>query len=427
MENQNTEYKESWRDEYVKWICGFANANGGKMYIGIDDKGTILGITDVKKLAEDLPNKVKDILGVLIDVNIKNDSDKEYLEIITDAYPYPVNYKGKYYYRSGATNQELKGAALDKFLLGKQGLKWDGTPEPYSKEADLSDLAFKLFKDRASETQRFDEDVQGDSPHELLEKLNLVDINGYLKKAAVLLFHPKPEKIFTGATIKIGFFNTDDDLAYQDEVRGSLFEQVDKVMDLLVSKYLKAQITYEGLQRKETFPVPVGALREAVLNAIIHKDYSSGIPIQISVYDDKLIIWNEGELPENWTVAKLKVKHPSRPYNPDIANAFFRSGLIESWGRGTIKIFNEAKAAKIPVPIFRYEDNGFYVIFNFVEVSVQQQVLDLIKEDPKITIAEMGNNLNTPIRTMNRILTGLKDQKIIQRSGSKKEGFWEIL
>ena len=427
MENQNTEYKESWRDEYVKWICGFANANGGKMYIGIDDKGTILGITDVKKLAEDLPNKVKDILGVLIDVNIKNDSDKEYLEIITDAYPYPVNYKGKYYYRSGATNQELKGAALDKFLLGKQGLKWDGTPEPYSKEAYLSDLAFKLFKDRASETQRFDEDVQGDSPHELLEKLNLVDINGYLKKAAVLLFHPKPEKIFTGATIKIGFFNTDDDLAYQDEVRGSLFEQVDKVMDLLVSKYLKAQITYEGLQRKETFPIPIGALREAVLNAIVHKDYSSGIPIQISVYDNKLIIWNEGELPENWTVAKLKVKHPSRPYNPDIANAFFRSGLIESWGRGTIKIFNEAKAAKIPVPIFRYEDNGFYVIFNFVEVSVQQQVLDLIKEDPKITIAEMGNNLNTPIRTMNRILTGLKDQKIIQRSGSKKEGFWEIL
>ena len=397
------------------------------MYIGIDDLGTILGIADVKKLAEDLPNKVKDILGVLIDVNIKNDSDKEYLEIITDAYPYPVNYKGKYYYRSGATNQELKGAALDKFLLGKQGLKWDGTPEPYSKEADLSDLAFKLFKDRASETQRFDEDVQGDSPHELLEKLNLVDLNGYLKKAAVLLFHPKPEKIFTGATIKIGFFNTDDDLAYQDEVRGSLFEQVDKVMDLLVSKYLKAQISYEGLQRKETFPVPVGALREAVLNAIIHKDYSSGIPIQISVYDDKLIIWNEGELPENWTVAKLKVKHPSRPYNPDIANAFFRSGLIESWGRGTIKIFNETKAAKIPVPIFRYEDNGFYVIFNFVEVSVQQQVLDLIKEDPKITIAEMGNNLDPPIRTMNRILTGLKDEKIIKRSGSKKEGFWEIL
>ena len=427
MENQNTEYKESWRDEYIKWVCGFANASGGKMYIGIDDKGEILGIAEVKKLAEDLPNKVKDILGVLIDVNIKNDSDKEYLEIITDAYPYPVNYKGKYYYRTGATNQELKGAALDKFLLGKQGLKWDGTPEPYSKEADLSDLAFKLFKDRASETQRFDEDVQGDSPHELIEKLNLVDINGYLKKAAVLLFHPKPEKIFTGATIKIGFFNTDDDLAYQDEIRGSLFEQVDKVMDLLVSKYLKAQITYEGIQRKETFPIPIGALREAVLNAIVHKDYSSGIPIQISVYDDKLIIWNEGELPEKWTVAKLKVKHPSRPYNPDIANAFFRSGLIESWGRGTIKIFNEAKAAKIPVPIFKFEDNGFYVIFNYVEVSVQQQVLDLIKEDPKMTVVTISELLSVNSRTVLRAFKNLQDNSIIERLGNNRTGEWRIL
>ena len=427
MENQNTEYKESWRDEYIKWICGFANASGGKMYIGIDDKGNITGISDVKKLAEDLPNKVKDILGVLVDVNIKNDLGKDYLEIITDGYPYPVNYKGKYYYRTGATNQELKGAALDKFLLGKQGLKWDGTPEPYTSETDLSDLAFKLFKDRATETQRFDEDVQDDSPRELLEKLNLFAVGGYLKKASILLFHPKPEKIFTGATIKIGFFKTDDDLAYQDEVRGSLFEQVDKVMGLLITKYLKAQITYKGVQRKETFPVPVGALREAVLNAIVHKDYSSGIPIQISVYEDKLIIWNEGELPENWTVAKLKVKHPSRPYNPDIANAFFRSGLIESWGRGTIKIFNEAKVAKTPVPIFRYEDNGFYVIFNFVEVKVEQQVLDLIKDNSKITIAQMGEGLDIPVRTMNRILNDLKDKKIIKRSGSKKEGFWEIL
>ena len=124
-------------------------------------------------------------------MNIKNDLGKDYLEIITDAYP--VNYKGKYYYRSGATNQELKGAVLDKFLLGKQGLKWDGTPEPYSKQTDLSDFAFKLFKGRAAETQRFDEDVQGDSLHDLLEKLNLFDITGYLKKAAVLLFYPKPE------------------------------------------------------------------------------------------------------------------------------------------------------------------------------------------------------------------------------------------
>lgn len=426
MENQNTEYKESWRDEYIKWICGFANAAGGSMYIGIDDKGHIKGIADAKKLSEDLP-KVRDILGVLVDANIKNDEGKQYLEIIIDGYPYPVNYKGIYYYRSGATNQELKGAALDKFLLKKQGLRWDGTPEPYTQPKDLSNSAFELFKARASETERFEENIQDDLPADILEKLHLIAPNGNLKKAAILLFHPKPEKLFTGATTKIGFFRTDDDLAFQDEVKGSLIEQADKVMELLLTKYLKAQITYEGLQRKESFPVPPAALREAVLNAIVHKDYSSGIPIQISVYDDQLIIWNEGELPEDWTVAKLKVKHPSRPYNPDIAHAFFRSGLIESWGRGTIKILNEAKVAKMPAPVFRYDDSGFYVVFNFEKISIEQKVLELIKNDPKITVVRISEALAVNSRSILRTLKALREHSIIERIGNNRTGEWKIL
>ncbi|WES99879.1 ATP-binding protein [Chryseobacterium arthrosphaerae] len=427
MENQNTEYKESWRDEYIKWICGFANATGGKMYIGIDDKGNLKGISDAKKLSEDLSNKVKDILGILVDVNIQSDGGKDYLEIVTDAYPYPVNYKGSYYYRSGATNQELKGSALDKFLLRKQGLKWDGTPEPYTKLKDLSDNAFNLFKERASETERFDENIQDDSNEDILEKLNLIAPDGNLKKAAVLLFHPKPDKVFTGTSSKIGFFRSDDDLAFQDEVKGSLMEQAEKVIDLLLTKYLKAQITYDGLQRKESFPVPPAALREAVLNAIVHKDYASGIPIQISVYDNQLIIWNEGELPEDWTVAKLKIKHPSRPYNPDIANAFFRSGLIESWGRGTIKILNEAKAAKTPAPVFRYDDSGFYVIFSFEEGSVEQKVLRLIKTDGKTTAIKMAEELSVTERTIKRTLKNLQDSKIIERVGNNRSGEWKVL
>lgn len=331
MENQNIEYKEGWRDEYIKWICGFANSKGGDMFIGVDDKGNVVGIQNAKKLSEDLPNKIKDILGILVDIDILEEKEKTYIKINVDAYPYPVSYKGNYYIRIGATNQELKGAPLDKFLLQKRGLKWDGTPEPYTKLENLSEQSFDIFKNRASETQRVDENIQKYSNDEVLDKLNLYMPNGMLKKAAVLLFHPRPDKIFTGASIKIGFFRTDDDLAYQDEILGSLFEQVDKVMDLLQTKYLSAKIEYQGLQRKETLPIPIEALREAVLNAIIHKDYSSGIPIQISVYDNKLMIWNEGELPQDWTVAKLKIKHPSRPYNPDIANAFFRAGLIESW------------------------------------------------------------------------------------------------
>lgn len=91
MENQNTEYKETWRDEYIKWVCGFANADGGNIYIGIDDNGNIKGIDNTKKLIQDLPNKIKDILGILVSVNIRREDEKDFLEIITDSYPYPIS------------------------------------------------------------------------------------------------------------------------------------------------------------------------------------------------------------------------------------------------------------------------------------------------------------------------------------------------
>ena len=118
-ENQNIEWKESWRDEYLKWICGFANATGGKIYIGVDDRGQVVGVTDARKLLEDIPNKVRDVLGIIVDVNLLEKNGLEYIEIDIPSYSNPINYKGQYHYRSGSTKQELKGAALNHFILGE--------------------------------------------------------------------------------------------------------------------------------------------------------------------------------------------------------------------------------------------------------------------------------------------------------------------
>lgn len=170
----------------------------------------------------------------------------------------------------------------------------------------------------------------------------------YLKRAAILLFHPDPEKFVTGAYIKIGYFENESDLIFQDEIHGNLFEQVEKTVDLLFTKYIKALISYEGIHRVETYEYPKEAAREALLNAIAHKDYSGLTPIQIRVYKGKMMIWNEGHLPENWTVSNLLKSHSSRPYNPDIANAFFRSGYVESWGRGISKMTELCVAEGLP-------------------------------------------------------------------------------
>ena len=162
-ENQNLEWKESWRDEYLKWICGFANAQGGKIYVGKNDKGVVIGIDDAKKLLEDIPNKVKDILGIMVDVNLYSQSQKSYIEIIVEPYPYPVSYKGQYHYRSGSTKQELKGAALDKFLLQKQGKRWDSFVVPGISISNLSVSAFDYFRKNAIKSKRLDQDVLKES------------------------------------------------------------------------------------------------------------------------------------------------------------------------------------------------------------------------------------------------------------------------
>ena len=116
-ENQNTEWKESWRDEYLRWVCGFANAEGGVLVVGRNDKGVAVGVKGAAKLLEDIPNKVRDIQGIMVDVNLLEEAGKELLEIHVEPYPSPVSYKGEYHYRSGSTKQELKGAALSRFLL----------------------------------------------------------------------------------------------------------------------------------------------------------------------------------------------------------------------------------------------------------------------------------------------------------------------
>jgi len=435
-ESQNIEWKESWRDEYLKWVCGFANAQGGSLYIGIDDSGIVKGIKNAKKLLEDLPNQIRDVLGLMVAVNLHSKDELEYLEIVVEQYPFPISLRGKYYYRSGSTLQELKGSALTKFLLERQGKKWDAVPVPNISVEDFKANTFDVFRAKAEKSNRLEvEDLQGTN-QELLESLNLyADNEKMLKRAAVLLFHPNPEKYITGSYIKIGFFETDDDLKYQDEVKGNLLEQAEEALDLLKTKYDKASISYSDGAREEKFTFPQDAVREALLNAIAHKDYSSGIPIQISVYNDKIIFWNEGQLPENWTVDRLTQKHPSKPFNPDIANTLFRAGYIESWGRGTIKIINACKAHKIAPPIFANTAPDFEVtLINYTKDTLAAKglkeefitIILYVQEHQSISNSIVQDICKVSKRTATRYLTDLEGS-YLAKSGSTGPGTTYVL
>lgn len=436
-ESQNIEYKTIWKGEYLKWICGFANAKGGTIFVGKNDKGKIVGLANAKRLMEEIPNTVRDVLGIMVDVNLHESKQGEYIEIVVEPYPNAVNYKGQYYYRSGSTKQELKGAALDRFLLHKKGKRWDGVPIPKVPVEDLKQETFEFFKKRGIKSKRIKEESLADDNEHLLENLRLIE-NGGLKRAAILLFHRDPEIFVSGAFIKIGHFEEEADLIFQDEIHGNLFEQVEKTIDLLFTKYIKAIISYEGIHRVETYEYPKEAVREALLNAVAHKDYSGLTPIQIRVYNDRLAIWNEGHLPDDWTVNNLLKSHSSRPFNPDISNAFFRSGYVELWGRGISKMTELCIAGGLPKPSYIVDGSDFWVVFR-KDIYYKEYLQSLglsdrqvkavlyVKAKGKITNSDYQtlNNVSKPTAT--RDLSVLVNKKIVIARGSGKRDIHYVL
>lgn len=250
----------------------------------------------------------------------------------------------------------------------------------------------------------------------LMDNLHLIDEDGYLIRAAMLAFYKDPEKWVTGSYIKIGYFGkSDSDLVYQDEVHGPLIEQVDKTVDLVYTKYMKALIDYEGVQRIEQFMFHKDAFREILLNAIVHKDYSSYNPIQISVYEDKIYIWNDGEMPPNLdSTDKLFMKHSSKLFNPKLANVFFKSGMIEAWGRGFEKIREACALYDGPLPEYEINEAGIMVLCKacdrYLELIPAKKKVDSIISDERIMSGKMSELRKEPIV---KIVNYLKDNEEI--------------
>ena len=443
-ECQNVEFKRSWQDEYLKWICGFANAQGAVMYFGVNDDREVVGLNNTKKLLEDIPNKIVNFMGLVVDVNLCEQDGVEYIEVVVEPSNVPISFKGKYYYRSGSTMQELNGAALQQFILKKMGRTWDDIPNEFATIKDLDRHAIKYFLDNGIEAGRIDKSEAKATTIRVIENLGLITEDGKLKNAALLLFAKNPRKFFAGVEFKIGRFRHDEsDLIIQDVIEGNVIQMTDRVVKILKAKYLTSPIHYEGMKRKEPLEVPEDALREILYNSIAHKDYT-GAPIQMRVWDDYVEIWNEGELPIGLTPEALLKKHASHPRNKNIANAFFKAGFIESWGRGYEKIRNGFESSGLPMPKIEAVEGGVRVTLQRKNVSNSAQtlpklcpnsaqtlpelVLQQIKENPAITKGELAKKLGRGERTIQEYLHKLKVAKLIHRVGpATYGGYWEIV
>ena len=447
-ENQNEEWKESWRDEYIKWICGFANAQGGRIYIGVNDEGKVVGVTDYTRLMEDIPNKIQMSLGIMVDVNLLTENGLYYIEINVAPSAFPVNYRGEYHYRSGSTKQQLKGIALNDFLLRKSGgqLRWDAHPAPYFKKEELDYESFEIFRKAARISGRVSTEDLKVSNEELLKRLELLTPEGYLKRAAVLLFHRHPERLVSGCYVKVAMFGDGSDLRYQEEIRGSLFIMAERLMEVIYLKYLTASISYEGNIRVEEYPYPKPAIREIIYNALIHCNWSAGEPVYVKVTNEAISVSNVCLLAPGWTHETLLSKHKSKPFNPDIANAFFRAGFVEIWGRGIEKVCEICQSYGIASPTIDLLGEDLTVtlhnskqvkpdsypaassIPNEGELSqLEQIIVNEIKNNPKVTLLGISQFANVSKRNVQYAINKLTSRGIIRREGPTRGGEWVVL
>lgn len=274
---------------------------------------------------------------------------------------------------------------------------------------------------------------------ELLNKLGLI-ADGKLKRAAVLLFYRNPQRFFTGCYVKIGKFGVGSDLQYQDVVEGSLILVADRVVELVYLKYLKASISYDKEIRVETYPYAREAVREAVYNALIHCKWEDGILIQIRIEEESMYISNACVFPSDWTTENLMKTHNSRPYNPDLANTFFRAGYIEAWGRGIQKICEECDLMGAKIPEYSILGNDITVKFIAVvtskafkrtndvrkEKGMNTRVLEIITAQTDISLSEIADRLGVSYKTVQRAMADLKKIGVIERVGGRRKGYWRV-
>lgn len=272
---------------------------------------------------------------------------------------------------------------------------------------------------------------------ELFEKLRLVE-NEQLKRSAIILFGKDPGKFYPNMFVKIGRFGKDDgDLKFQETEEGNLIVLLHGILNQLNHKFLTRPIEFEGMHRIEKGAYPIAAIREMLLNALVHRNFM-GAPIQIRVYDDKISIWNEGTLPVGLTLDALKRSHASRPRNPIIADVCFKGGYIDAWGRGTIKIIDSCKQAELPEPEMIELDGGFSITIFKDNISPEKlyklglndrqvKAVLILKEKRKITNKAYQEIFAVARATATRDLAELVDKGIIKSSETKGAGsYYEL-
>lgn len=305
------------------------------------------------------------------------------------------------------------------------GMSWDRLPVTNAPIGEIDLEKVKQYIESAKDARRR-KISGGEKPLQVLEKLELIK-DGKPTWAAILLFHNHPQRFLSQAMIHCGKFKEETMVIDDRMIEGAIIEQIEEAMDF-IRKNINVRFVMTGKPaREEVWDYPLEALREAVINAICHRDYTVPSNTEVRIYDDELIVWNPGGLPLGLTVEDLYKPHPSILRNKGIGGIFYDMGLVEQWGSGIDKMRGACIKAGIPEPKFE-EHQGFRVIFRkdiYTEEYLQKLGLNerqikaamYVKQKGRITNREYREMFNIKNRMALMDLSDLCNKRILTRVG----------
>ena len=456
-ESETLEFKAGFSNEVIETAVAFANHRGGTILVGVANDGKIVGTSFRKEGLRDYVNRIAVATepSVIPDAEIFTTPEGEVLALSVTEFPLkPVATRGRCYRRSGSNTRRMTPSEIAEMHLHSTGQSMDAVIVPGKTDADIDMSAVRRYMRRATEQgRRSFSDT--DNPIHALKKLELIRSEREITRAAILLFGKNPQSPLTQAVVHAGRLREKVNIMDNRIVEGTIIDQVDETVEFIKKNlHVRFEITGDP-QRNEIWDYPLTALREAIINAVVHRDYGDTADIQIKIFEDALQVWSPGYLPFNVTVEDLfDPEHTSKPRNKLIAQIFYDMRLIERYGSGIQRILEACQEAGLPTPIFENFSGGFRIKFILLDqedgvippqaignkaqssnaplnvplnVPLSEKIFQQIKETPGIQRKELAATYMIAEKTAGRYIAELIDKGVIERRGSKKTGgYWPL-
>ena len=453
-----------------KIICSYLNTKGGKLILGVDNSKRIEGIKNATHTSIDLKNmllnKIIPSPTLNVDVEIINNTDLIVISV-WEGVRQPYIFNGTIYYRIGAITRKATSNQLAD-LLHRQEQKEERWEIKSAIGAEIDDIDLNEVKICIKEAIQSGR-IKGisEEPLSFMSKFGLYQ-NGDFTNSSIVLFGKDPVKFFPQCSVRLTVYSSDkagENIVYDKFFESNLFQSVNQITDFFDLAYgIRSSFKSDDWKRTDTPKYPRLAIREAILNGFIHRDYSSfSAGFAISIYPGKLVISNNGRLPEGLTVDDLSRDHLPQPFNPDIARICFIRRWTDKIGRGTIKMIEQCKDLGFDIPVWTTDTStvtvsfpNLTIPFNYSEginegineglnklltegssegiskgigEGLKEDLVEILKlliKEKGLRISEISEKLKKPQKTLERHVKILKVINAIEYKGSKRTGGYEL-